>query len=147
MPTYKLKFKNPSPGMVVILAALLSMINGAAFNSAAFMQDIVIGELGPMCAGLLDIKRMMTSHTGQNVFFEISGVRCAAAVCMTAVTRLHDVVKNAITNNLYHPIVDGVRDELMLLFGSNAGCVICEIDGNCMCDCTFGLRFVPVYDL
>lgn len=68
-----------------------------------------------MCAGLCDIRRMITSHTGQNVFFEISGVRCAAAVCMTAVTRLHAVVEDVITKNVYDPIVDGVRDELMLL--------------------------------
>ena len=71
-----------------------------------------------MCAVLLDIRRMITSHTGQNVFFEISGVRCAAAVCMTAVTSLHAVVEDFITKSVYNPIVGGVRDELILLSGA-----------------------------
>lgn len=117
MPTFAFKYQ--TPWMEAIIAAMvLMMTRKAAFDSAAFVQNTLIGELDPMCNALCNVHRLITSYSGQNVFFKINGVRHASNRCVYSINRLYDDIQYVIRNRVYDPIANAIRDELILLSGA-----------------------------
>jgi hypothetical protein len=116
MPVYNIDFKKPiSPWMKVILNLLLAMMTTGAAYANTGLQDTVIGHFDPMCECLSEIRAMIESRTGKDVFFEIRGVRRSADIMLGLIDRLINDIQYLIRRYIYDSIVDEVRNELMLL--------------------------------
>ncbi len=114
MPVHKFK-KPTSPWMALILNLLLEMMTTGSAYANTSLQDTVIGHLAPMCKCLSEIRAMIESRMGKDVFFEIRGVRRSADIMLGLVNRLINNITDLMRKHVYDSIVDGVRDELMLI--------------------------------
>ena len=103
---------------VFIAAMVLMLTQKAAFDSTAFVQNTLIGELDPICIALCNVVRLITSYSGRDVFFKIDGVRYASNRCVTAINRLYGDIQYVLRTRVYDPIVNEIRDELILLSGA-----------------------------